>query len=1170
MNCGSCGHSNGTGAKFCDQCGTRLERACPSCGEAVGDDAKFCRECGQTLGEVSAAVKSPDRSAYTPPHLSRAILRDHASMEGERRIVTVLFADAAGFTSMSEKMDEEEVYDLMQGCSACMMDAVHRYEGTVNQYLGDGVMALFGAPIAHEDSARRAIAAALDMQEALIVYADQIKTKHPISCRFRVGLNTGPVVVGSISDDLSMDYTAVGDTVNLASRMEQLAGHGEVYLTESTQKIAQDYFEFEDLGALIVKGKKEPVRAFKALCPTSVLTRLDASTERGLTPYVGREHELNTLAGYLKQVEQGTGQVVFVSGEAGIGKSRLLLEFRKSLADSSIRWVQGQCISFGKSIPYLPIVDLLRRNFQVEESQKESEIVAKVGAGVEEWDAPSRETVPYLKFMMNVDPGDALIAKLDPAERRAGFFDGLRALVREESKNGPIVMVVEDLHWVDDETEAALQVLADTVAASPVLMILTSRPGYKHTLGDRSYYSRVALAHLTPEAGTKLAQEALRSSELPDELRKLISLKAEGNPFYIEEVTKSLVETGVLERKNGDYRLARSIEEAEVPGTIQEVILSRIDRLDRESREALQLASVIGREFTVRLLKRISNVRDEMEGLLSELKALELIYEVGYLPELSYMFKHALTHDVAYSTLLIERRKMLHRIVATSIEELYPDRIVEYYEMLAHHYYEAQDWEKALNHLEKAADKAKAAFANQEALDFYARAMEVAGRLGDPARKFLVTLARKRAGINVIVANFSHAIADLNVMRQTARDAGDPEAESAALAIRSRVEWMNHDFDEVRGTVQEVLDITGIVSTETCLTAMQANWHTRETIGDFDEADRLYPQLEMVANELDRSTVPDESYGTGVHVFECGLAHNWHGIYDEALQHLDRWQPQAERWIWNLLGANWARGVCLGGIGDYERAAKLLMETVATGDRIGEVFMRIRATNSVGWIFNEIQSFDQAIDWNQRGVDVAVEATTLDSEVENNARLNLGDTYMALGHFDMAHEQFERVGEIVRNPKPEDRISYYNYSPHYLASAGDLACLLGEHERAIPLADQCIEMAIKSRRPKNEVKGRRLRGRALMTLGELGDAENELARAAEIARTIGNPPQLWKTLTALGDLRAAQKDSAQASGLYREAVSVVNAVAGGLEDDALQRTFLASNEVSALQQTAGG
>ena len=713
------------------------------------------------MAEPAKPAPALEPRSYTPRHLAEKILRDRATLEGERRTVTALFADAIGFTPISERLDEEEVYDLMQGCLGRMMDAVHRYEGTITQFRGDGVMALFGAPIAHEDAARRAVAAALEMQKSLDEYATEVKQRHSIECRFRVGLNTGPVVVGKISDNLDMDYTALGDTVNLASRMEELAEPGTVYLSEDTYRAVQDYFECEPLGALTVKGKAEPVVAYRVVRETAVRTRFEAAAERGLTPFVGRDQEQTVLRGYLEQAKRGQGQVVFVSGEAGIGKSRLLLEFRRSTLDEGVTWLEGHCSSYGKNIPYLPVIDILKREFDVQEGDDGAAIIGKVDEGAAEWDETARATVSYLKYLLNVDPGDAAVTAMDPLERRAGIFDGLRALLLQESQRRPLVMVVEDLHWIDEKSEEALAALVDVVASAPVLLVLTYRPGYAHSLGDRSYYSRLALGHLPPEESAVMAERVLQVATLPEQLREVITGKAEGNPFYIEEVTKSLVESGVLRKSNGSYTLEGPADEVRVPDTIQEVILSRIDRLERRAKEAIQLASVIGREFTVRLLDRISDVEAKLDDLLGELKSLELIYEKTYFPELSYMFKHALTHDVAYSTLLLERRKALHSIVAAAIEELYTDRLTEHYEALAHHYYEGQEWERALDYLVKAGDKVAAAYANQDALDYYARALEVCDRLGDSALETAASVARSRAFVNFTIGDFPGGIADL-------------------------------------------------------------------------------------------------------------------------------------------------------------------------------------------------------------------------------------------------------------------------------------------------------------------------------------------------------------------------------------------------------------------------
>jgi predicted ATPase len=522
---------------------------------------------------------------------------------------------------------------------------------------------------------------------------------------------------------------------------------------------------------------------------------------------VGRNHELVVLGEYLQRAKHRQGQVVFVSGEAGIGKSRLLLEFRGSIQDEDITWLEGQCISFGQNISYLPFIDILKHTFGVEEEDSEVRIIQRVDEGTAQWDDATGMTVPYLKHLLNVDPGDPAIATMDARERRAGIFDGLRALLIQESRRQPLVLVVEDLHWIDEQSEEALAVLVDVVASAPVLLILTYRPGYTHSLGERTYYNRLALGNLPIEESAAMVQSVLQVATLPQKLQELITSKAEGNPFYIEEVISSLLESGVLRKMDSDYVLARPIEQVRVPDTVQEVILSRIDRLEREAKEAIQLASVIGREFTIRLLESISDIQAKLETPLEELKLLELIYQKEYFPELSYMFKHALTQDVAYSTLLLERRKALHRFIGAAIEKLYADRLPELYEFLAHHYHEGEDLAKALDYLEKAGDKAKAAFANQDALDYYAQALEVCEKLGDSTLATSASIAQKRGPANMAIGNYSDAVDDFNRVIDIARRLGDRRLEGMALAYRSVPEHWLHEFETEEWTLRAALAI---------------------------------------------------------------------------------------------------------------------------------------------------------------------------------------------------------------------------------------------------------------------------------------------------------------------------------------------------------------------------
>jgi class 3 adenylate cyclase/tetratricopeptide (TPR) repeat protein len=1164
LNCPSCNRENAGDAVFCNGCGARLEVVCSDCGRSNSADSSFCAGCGRRLAPApSAAAASPDPLSYTPRHLAEKILRDRAALEGERRTVTVLFADAVGFTPLSERIDAEKVYGLMQGCIARMMDAVHRYEGTITSFTGDGVMALFGAPIAHEDAARRAVAAALEMQASLAGYLDEVKKQHSVDCRFRVGLNSGPVVVGKISDNLNMDYTALGDTVNLASRMEEMAEPGTVYLTEDTHRQAGDYFDCEPLGALTVKGKSAPVVGYKAVRekPT-VRTRLQAQAERGLTPFVGRTQELNVLRGYFDHAKRGHGQVVFVTGEAGLGKSRLLLEFRRSLLDEPLTWLEGHCISYGKRIPYLPIIDLIKRTFGVEENDRDEEIIARVEAETSGWGDATRQTVPYLKYLLNVNPGDESVAGMDPMERRAGILDALRALLTQESKERLLVIVVEDLHWVDEKSEEALAVMVDAIQSLPVLMFVTYRPGYLPSLGDRTYYSRVSLSHLPADESAAIAERVLRVTALPEQVRTLITSKGEGNPFYVEEVTKSLVESGVLRSTNGSYTLDRPVEQVRVPDTIQEVILSRIDRLEQEAKEAIQLASVIGREFTVRLLDRISDVEAKIDDLLSELKRLELIYEKAYFPELAYMFKHALTHDVAYSTLLIERRKNLHRTVGAAIEELYADRLSDQFEALAHHFYEAQAWEKALEYLEKAGDKAVAAYANQEALDYYARAIELCEKLGGEVIATGAAIAEKRGHLNFVTGAVDAAITDFNQTRRLAEACGDRRREGIALAMRGCMEVWNHEIDTSVDTLRQAVAIGDEGYND--VRALAVLWlgcglmvfgRTQESQPHMLEAD---------------ATVPEVGDATAVSwwAFMESMRREWRAEFPSTLEYIGRWRSAMQAKIVTQVGVLWVEAITRALMGEYQQGLALLHEHLAICDRTGEQLFRTRALNTVGWLLGELQNHEEALPWNERSEEAALALGLPDPEVVSNARLNAGDSLMALGRLDEAEKYYQMVEAVVRNPKSADHYMLWSYSQHFFHSYGELWLERGDLDRALGLADECINLAESSNRPKNVIKGRRLKGQVLTGQGKLDEADAEIEMALAIAKEIGNPAQLWKTYAALGELREAQGRANEVKQAYGEAVSVIESVASALEDESLRETFLSSPHVQGIREKA--
>jgi len=728
MQCPSCQAENREGHRFCGECGAPLVLTCPACSFANEPGKKFCGGCGAPL---AAAAPPKERFAspqsYTPQHLAEKILTSRGALEGERKLVTVLFVDVSGFTAMSERLDPEDVHALMDRAFELMLGEIHHYEGTVNQFLGDGLMALFGAPIAHEDHPTRAVHAALGIQRALAAYRDGLRAKRNIEFQVRMGLNTGAVVVGKIGDNLRMDYTAVGDTTNLAARLLALAEPGQILVSEDIVKVAGPYFVVQPMGEVSVKGKALPVRPYRVEGTRNVRSRLEAESERGLTPLVGREHELALLQASFAEARAGHGQAIFVYGEAGIGKSRLLLEFRRHAEAAGSRWILGRCVSYGHAIAHLPVLDFVRDLLGIKEGDTTETMRDKLDLGIREAGEDLGWTAPLLRALLSLDPGDPQVKTMNPVQRKGRTAEAIRDLLLAHGQRRPLVLVVEDLHWIDPHSEDILRFVLESIAAEPLMVVLTYRPGYAQTFGEQTYVTRITLRAL-PEAQTAGLVQRVLQGDVPREVSQLVARRAEGNPLFVEELAKSLVEEGTLRRDGGAYHLARPLDDVRIPDTIQGVIMARIDRLPEASKTALQIASVIGREFTARLVERVATLDRDTRHTLGELRAVELIYEKSRSPELAYMFKHALTHDVAYETLLRQKRRELHGRTGQVIEELYADRLPEFYETLAFHFAHGEAWDKAVDYLLKSALKARAAFDYPEGSRLCASAIEILRR----------------------------------------------------------------------------------------------------------------------------------------------------------------------------------------------------------------------------------------------------------------------------------------------------------------------------------------------------------------------------------------------------------------------------------------------------------
>jgi len=722
MLCPRCHAKNREGRRFCAECGESLALSCPSCGFVNEGSEKFCGGCGApsagSRDARQARFASPE--TYTPKHLAEKILTSKAALEGERKQVTVLFVDIAESTRLAERLDPEGMHELLDRALRLMAEAVHRYKGTVNQFLGDGLMALFGAPVALEDHALRAAEAAFAIQETISGLSEQLRRERGAEVRVRVGLNTGPVVVGKIGDDLRMDYTAVGDTTHLAARMQALAEPGTILVAEATHRLVEGYVRSEPLGPLEVKGKSEPVPAFR-LVGRRRRTRLEVHAERGLTELVGRRRELDILRDCLDRARSGRGQVVGIVGEPGAGKSRLLYEFRRALEGERLTVLAGDCIAHGQTTPYLPVVDVLRSSFHIEDGDNPLQVEEKLRQGVSQLDPALEGVLPSLRELLAL-PANEPAGGADARSKRQKTFEAIRALTMAASQRRPQVIVLEDLHWIDKTSEDYLAFFVDSVAGMPVLLVTTYRPGYAVRWADRTYFTQIALDLLTESGTAAMLAARFGVSDLPRGLASLVHQKAEGNPLFVEEIASSLLEGGAIVRRDGGLAWSGAAV-VDFPATGQDIIRARIDQLEEPVKRTAQIAAVIGREFSLTLLREVAEQPSEVEQHVDRLKRLELVYETRFFPDVVYTFKHALIQDVAYQTLLVRRRRELHATTGRALEALHGDRAAEHAEVLAHHFSAADERAKALEYLMIAGDRAAAVFADREATALYERAL---------------------------------------------------------------------------------------------------------------------------------------------------------------------------------------------------------------------------------------------------------------------------------------------------------------------------------------------------------------------------------------------------------------------------------------------------------------
>ncbi|HEY6420047.1 MAG TPA: adenylate/guanylate cyclase domain-containing protein [Candidatus Binataceae bacterium] len=750
MRCSNCKTENPAGKKFCGDCGAALANLCPQCGADNPAGKRFCGECGTALGAPAAASAkkandSPIRVAETPAP---------ENLEGERKTVTALFADIKGSTELEQDLDPEEARAIVDPALRLMIEAVRRYDGYIVQSTGDGIFALFGAPVAHEDHPQRALYAALRMQEELRRYGSKLQAEGRAPIEIRVGVNTGEVVVRSISTGATqVEYTPIGRTTNLASRLQSIARTGSIVASEATRKFCEGYFALKPLGPTRVKGVSAPVNVYEVTGLGPLRTRLQRSAGRGLTKFVGRQHEMDAMKAAAEQAKAGHGQIVAAMAEPGVGKSRLIFEFN-AISQSGWMVLETFSVSHGKASAYLPVIDLLHAYFDIKAEDDPRKRRERVIGKLLLLDRSLEDALPYLFGLLGIVEGADQLFGMDAEIRKRRTLDAIKRIMLRESLNQPLMVIFEDLHWIDGETQALLNLLADSIGTAKVLLLVNYRPEYSHQWGSKTYYTQLRLDPLGKESADEMLQSLLGDSEELGPLKRLIIERTEGNPFFMEETVQGLLDEGVLVRDGARVMLTKALGELKIPPTVQAILAARIDRLPPAEKDLLQTLAVIGKEFRLSLARAVVGTSaDELGRMLDDLQLREFIYEQPAVGDVEYTFKHALTQEVTYNSMLIEKRKLLHERIGAAIESRYAESLDDHLSELARHYPRSANLLKAVEYLRLAGHQAHRRFAHSEAITLLTAGLQLLGNLPDGEERM-----RQELGLQITLSEAAAAV----------------------------------------------------------------------------------------------------------------------------------------------------------------------------------------------------------------------------------------------------------------------------------------------------------------------------------------------------------------------------------------------------------------------------
>ncbi len=1115
-----------------------------SCGAPAGEPVP---ESGTT---ISPRLEDMQRQLYIPEPLRERMETAGKELEGENRLVTVLFADISGFTTLSQGFPTETVVEKVNECFRVVTDAVYRYEGSVNRFIGDCVLAFFGAPIAHENDPERAVLAALEMQ----------KVVSDLDLDISVGINTGMVYFGPIGTEKHHEVSAYGPDVNLAKRLQESAQPGQIRVGCETHRLTRRAFEFETLPPLTLKGVAEPVSSYQVV---KVLPRPEKM--RGLeglkAPMVGRDEEFAKVTGCLEELMEGRGQILSIIGVAGVGKSRLVseLEAKAQSIKSAVSplWLEGRCLSIGETVGYWVFIDLLKSFFSFESTEEQTAMGKKLATMVEEL-LPNQpdEVLPPLGHLLSVKFGnewDERLKTATPEQMKHRTFMALRDFFLALARRRPLILVLEDLHWADDLSLDLVSLLMEVLTLAPLMLVCIYRPEQEHkswhlsTVASKKCpdrYMELRLRELRPQESRRLVEELLRIENLTERVKELILEKAEGNPFFVEEVIRSLVDSGVVYREGDKWKARAEIESLTVPDTIQSVIMSRIDCLEEDVKDVLQCAAVIGRLFRHRLLSYMSQRGEELDRYLWQLEDKELIYEERAVPEVEYSFKHVLTQETAYQSLSKRRREAFHQKVAEALEEIHEGSLEECYEQLTHHWFRVGNWAKALEYAREAGQKAYAAYARREAIELFGLALEAAEKLGESAPDVHLQRALSYDGID-----FLRGVDELAHMEAIGRASGDVSTLAEALAWKG---WMHIWGGGLLKEAFQEADESLAIAREHKLREVQARalsvhgW-VHIARGNLVAAEEVSRESAQLANESE----------LGVNIW---LLH-FQGKEQSAVDFAEKLLGKMSR-LHLAFGIHLCRfvlGLANAALGNYERALFHLQQGYDLSVEQDEMTMRARHGNTIGHVYLLLGMREKSLDWNQRSMEMGTAFG--DWELAGNCLVNLGELYL-----DEDPGEARRLLDQAYNELEENEFFRWRHQTRLFYQYGRLELALGRREKALEWAEKVREMTEITSAPKNVVRADKLTGEIYLADAQWEGAARYLRSALEGAQKLKNPNLTWEVAAGLGRALVELGERGEAMTLYKDGLRLAEEVAGRLTDENLRKVLLASSPITTLRR----